>query len=83
MSKYYTHDNNCNYTDERFLKLSMKIKTQCCNASSCILQRASKAFQEDRYLACAVRINIIFTVVDDRSGDSTIGRKIRVEDAEA
>ena len=27
MSKYYTHDNNCNYTDERFLKLSMKINS--------------------------------------------------------
>jgi hypothetical protein len=27
MSKYYTHDNNCNYTDERFLKLSKKINS--------------------------------------------------------
>jgi hypothetical protein len=27
MSKYYTQDNNCNYTDERFLKLSKKINS--------------------------------------------------------
>jgi hypothetical protein len=101
----------------RGLKLSMKIKTLCCKQAA-----SSKAFQEDRYLACVVRMkgdsasfqianggkkarfvrrswrgsnprqpapdseeqgmqcyarlrmNILFTVVVDRSGDSTIGR---------